>query len=130
VPAEVMQSDALSITWAARELAYDRDVAAIAVFTLSGRTALFASKTRPQVPILALTPDPTTYQRMGLYWGVTPFLVPFANSVESLISIVEETVTTRFHLQPGQQIVLVSGLPVGAMLQPNFLLLHTIGSAY
>ncbi len=130
VPKEVMQSDALSITWAARELAFDRDVAAIAVFTISGRTALFASKTRPEVPILALTPNQQTYQCMGLYWGVTPVLVPFANSVELLIAIVESTVTSQFNLQPGQQIVLVSGLPVGAMLQPNFLLLHTIGIAY
>lgn len=130
VPKDAMQSDALSITWAARELAYDRDVAAIAVFTETGRTALFASKTRPDVPLLAFTPVPQTYQRLGLYWGITPFLVPYAYSVESIIAIVEETVTKNLVLTHGQQIVLISGLPVGAMRQPNLILLHTLGSAY
>ena len=130
LPHEAMQNDALSITWAARELAHDRDVAAIAVFTETGRTALFSSKSRPRVPILAFTPIPQTYQRLGLYWGVTPYLVPYANSVESVINIVEEIATQQTILTKGQQIVLVSGLPVGAMRQPNFLLLHSIGSDY
>ena len=130
LPHDAMQNDALSITWAARELAHDRDVAAIAVFTETGRTALFSSKSRPRVPILAFTPIPQTYQRLGLYWGVTPYLVPYANSVESVINIVEEIAAQQFILTKGQQIVLVSGLPVGAMRQPNFLLLHSIGSDY
>ena len=130
LPQEAMQNDALSITWAARELAHDRDVAAIAVFTETGRTALFSSKSRPRVPILAFTPIPQTYQRLGLYWGVTPYLVPYANSVKSIINIVEEIATKQTVLTKDQQIVLVSGLPVGAMRQPNFLLLHTIGNDY
>ncbi|HMN61355.1 MAG TPA: hypothetical protein PJ988_13365, partial [Anaerolinea sp.] len=62
--------------------------------------------------------------------GITPFLVPYAYSVESIISIVEETVTKNLVLTHGQQIVLISGLPVGAMRQPNLILLHTLGSAY
>lgn len=102
----------------------------MAVFTETGRTALFASKARPHVPILAFTPNPTTYQRLNLYWGVTPFLVPYAYSVESLISIVEEAATKNMILEDGQQIVLVSGLPVGAMQTPNLIFLHTIGEAY
>jgi pyruvate kinase len=62
-PEEVTnQSDALSITRAARELAHDRDVAAVAVFTESGRTARFLSKARPRVPIKAFTPNERTYQ--------------------------------------------------------------------
>ncbi len=130
LPHEAMHNTALSITWAARELTHDREVAAIVVFTGTGRTALYSSKSRPRVPIYAFTPEDETYQRLGLYWGVTPYKVPFANSVESIIRIVEETVTTRCMLEPGQQIVLISGLPVGAMQQPNFLLLHTIGDKY
>lgn len=130
LPEEAMQSDALSITAAARSLAQDRGVTAMAVFTETGRTALFASKARPHVPILAFTPNPTTYQRLNLYWGVTPFLVPYAYSVESLISIVEEAATKNMILEDGQQIVLVSGLPVGAMQTPNLIFLHTIGEAY
>jgi len=72
-----LQSDSISITSAAKELANDRDVVAIVVFTQSGKTARLMSKARPEVPILAFTPEPRTYQNMGLYWGVNPLLVPY-----------------------------------------------------
>jgi len=121
--------DALSITRAARELAQDRQVDCIAVFTQSGKTALFMSKARPTVPIIALTPDLETYQRLGLYWGVTPFLVPYATSVESMLSHIEAALIANTELISGQQVVVIAGLPVGAMRPPNFTLLHTIGKS-
>jgi pyruvate kinase len=121
--------DALSITRAARELAQDRQVDCIAVFTQSGKTALFMSKARPTVPIIALTPDMETYQRLGLYWGVTPFLVPYATSVESMLSHIEAALIANTELISGQQVVVIAGLPVGAMRPPNFTLLHTIGKS-
>jgi pyruvate kinase len=48
--------DAVALSQAARELAHDRDVAAIAVFTRTGRSAILMSKARPCVPVLAFTP--------------------------------------------------------------------------
>ena len=126
-PEEGTQDDAVSLTRAARELAHDRNVAAIAVFTQTGRTALLMSKARPRVPIMAFTPELSTFQRIGLYWGVTPFLVPFASNVESMVTHVEASLISSTSIQPGEQVVMISGLPVGAMRQPNFALLHTIG---
>jgi pyruvate kinase len=126
-PEEPVQDDAVSITRAARELAHDRNVAAIIVFTQSGRTAQLMSKARPMVPIMAFTPDTDTFQKMGLFWGVTPYLVPYASTVESLVTHVEAALISSTQIQPGQQVVILSGLPVGAMRQPNFALLHTIG---
>lgn len=124
----VEHTDALSITRAARELAHDRDVSAIAVFSETGRTALFMSKVRPRVPILVFTPERTTYQRAGLLWGVRPYLVPFATSVETMLAHVETTIMASSNLEMGQQIVLVSGFPVGMLREVNFVLLYTIGS--
>lgn len=122
-----LHTDALSITHAARELAHDRNVAAIAVFTETGRTALYMSKARPKVPILAFTPDKKTFQKLGLYWGVTPFLVPFSTTVETMLAHVETAMMASSKLTAGQQVVLISGFPVGQMREPNFALLHTIG---
>jgi pyruvate kinase len=121
------QSDPVSITRAARELAKDRNVAAIVVFTQSGRTARLMSKTRPDVPILAFTPELCTYQQMSLYWGVTPLLVPYADTLEMMIKHVETAIATTTRLKKGQQVILISGFPVGAFRQPNLALLHTIG---
>ena len=123
----VTQSDPVSITRAARELANDRNVAAIIVFTQSGRTARLMSKTRPNVPILAFSPEFHTYRMMGLYWGVTPMLVPFANTLETMIKHVETAIAATTDMQPGQQVILITGFPVGAYQQPNLALLHTLG---
>jgi len=121
------QDDAVSITRAARELAHDRKVTAIAVFTESGRTALLMSKARPDVPIFAFTPIVETYRRLGLYWGVTPMLVPYASTVESMLNHVDSAIIASTNLNLGDQVVMISGFPVGAMRPPNFALLHAIG---
>jgi pyruvate kinase len=122
-----MHDDSYSLARAAKELAQDTDVSCIAVFTRGGHTARVMSKTRPDVPVLAFTPDNRTYQRLGLYWGITPFLVPFASTVESMIKTVEDTIIESNLMKAGQQVVLVSGFPVGEKRPPNFILLHTIG---
>lgn len=121
------QQDALSITRAAKELANDSKVAAIVVFTQSGRTARLMSKARPNVPIFAFTPELETYQQLGLYWGVTPLLVPYADTLETMIKHVETAIATATTLKRGQKVILISGFPVGAFRQPNLALLHTLG---
>jgi len=119
--------DALALARAAFALARDTNVSSIAVFTRSGLTALLMSKVRPGVPILAFTPDINTYRRMGVYWGVKPFLIPFTSSVKSMVSYVETSVISETSLKKGQQIVIISGYPVGAFKPANLALLHTIG---
>jgi len=126
---EVTHDDALSITRAARELAHDRNVAAIAVFTQTGRTAHLVSKSRPRVPILTFTPSESTYYQLPMLWGVLPYLVPFADNLEEMIGHIENVIASATPIQPGQQVVLISGFPVGAMRPPNIALLYTIGES-
>jgi len=118
--------DAVAIAHAARELAQDRDVEAIAVFTRTGRTAILMSKARPCVPVLAFTPVEETYRRMALAWGVTPYRVPWADTVEEMIGHVETALRESGHIRPGGQVVVVSGFPVRDFRQPNMALLHTV----
>jgi pyruvate kinase len=128
VPSKNIDSDdTYFMTQAARELAHDRNVAAIAVFTKSGRTARMMSKTRPEVPILAFTPEPDTYQRLSLYWGVVPRLVPHVNTIEEMLAAVENNMLATTPIQPKQQIVLICGFPVHAVRPTNMALLHTVG---
>jgi pyruvate kinase len=123
------RSDAISITRAAKSLASDRNVIAIVVFTESGRTARLMSKARPDVSILAFTPVLRTYEQMGLYWGVSPMLVPHADTLETMINHVETAISATTDLKPGQQVIVITGFPVGAHRQPNLALLHTLGDA-
>ncbi len=126
-PKEALKDDALVISNAAKTLAHDRNVSNIAVFTQSGKTALLMSKARPRVPIIAFTPEPRTLSLLSMYWGVTPALVQFSNSLEEMVQSVDRHFKERKHLKVGEQVVLISGFPVGAMRLPNLALLHTIG---
>lgn len=119
--------DTFYMTQAARELAHDRNVAALAVFTQSGRTALLLSKSRPEVPILAFTWEETTYVRLEMYWGVIPYLVPHVNTIDEMLVVVEKELEASHALQPGQQVVLICGFPVNEIRKTNMALLHTIG---
>ncbi|MBL8045551.1 MAG: pyruvate kinase [Anaerolineales bacterium] len=127
VPNEVTNEDSIALSRAARELAHDRDVRAIAVFTLTGRNARLLSKARPSVPILAFTPDAKTHGRMSMLWGVTPYLIPQADSVETMIAHVEAALLLNSPVRPGQQVILIGGLPPNKLVPANFILLHTVG---
>ncbi len=120
-------SDAASMARAAYEIARDRDVAAIAVFTMQGRTALLVSKSHPNVPILAFTPEVDTCRRLSFLWGVFPRLVPFVTTMEEMLRHVDAAMLQNEMIKPGQQVVLVCGFPVGALRAPNMALLHTVG---
>ena len=112
---------------AARALALDKNVAAIAVFTLTGRTAELMSKSRPGVPILAFTPVPSVYNRMAMFWGVSSQLVKQACSIEEMVAEVEEALLASSQVQKGQQVVITCGYPVGEIRPTNLALLHTVG---
>jgi len=121
--------DTFYMTLAARELAHDRNVSAIAIFTKSGRTALLMSKTRPSVPILAFTPEWDTFNKMQMYWGVIPHYVKHAQTIEEMIQVVEEAILTSYPIQPGQQVVLICGFPVYKIRPTNLAILHTLGDS-
>jgi pyruvate kinase len=117
-----------AIAHAAAELANDRGVAAVAVFTNLGRTARLMSKARPCAPILAFTPDKATYRRLAFMWGVIPNLIPTASSVESMVAHVEVALLASGPIHSGEQVVLVASLPMSLQGPPNFLLMHTVGN--
>jgi len=118
--------DAVAVTRAACELAHDQDVAAVAVFTRLGRSALLMAKARPRVPILVFTSEVRTYRRLALAWGLQPHIVPFVDTVEAMFHCVETALRESGTVKPGQQIVLICGFPISDMRQPNMVLLHTL----
>lgn len=120
------ESDAASMARAAHELANDRDVTAVAVFTSRGSTAWLVSKIRPAKRILAFTPDLQTYRKLAFLWGVYPQMVPFVYTLEEMIEHVDAALMET-GVQSGDQVILVCGFPVGSMRPPNMALLHTVG---
>ena len=119
-------SDTASMARAAQALANDKNVTAVASFTMQGQSACLISKIRPRVPILAFTPNEDTCRRLAFFWGVQPQLIPYANTLETMLHHVDQSLVRS--VKPGDQVVLVCGFPVGSMRQPNMALLHTVGS--
>ncbi|MCB1399871.1 MAG: pyruvate kinase [Rhodobacteraceae bacterium] len=64
------QTVADGIVAAAREIAETTDISAICCYTQSGRTVGLVARERPRVPIIALSPVPSTLRRLCLTWGV------------------------------------------------------------
>jgi len=47
-----------------------------------------------------------------------------------MVHTVDHAILSSTDLVKGQQVVIISGLPVSAMRKPNLVLLHTIGESY
>lgn len=127
LPAMATGDDAASVTRAARELAHDLNVAGIALFTHSGRTAWLMSKNRSRVPILAFTPTKRSLGRITLFWGVTPIFVPMSATLREMVNKADSMLISLGLFQVGQQVVVISGYPVSSIRSSNMALLHNIG---
>ncbi len=121
-------SDAASMSRASNVLANDPDVQAISVFTMRGRSAWLMSKARPSKQILGFTPERTTLGQLAFLWGVRPHLVKFAKTMDDMLSEVD-SVLLKSGINPGQQVVLVCGFPIGEQRPPNMALLHTVADS-
>lgn len=104
-PATVAEATVHAADAAAREIG----ASAIAVFTLSGRTAFLVSAMRPQVPILAFTPYEQTYYRLALAWGVWPFRTEFVESPEEVMTALDRNLDASGMVKSGESVVLLTG---------------------
>lgn len=117
-----------AISDAACLAAADVGAKAIVVFTQSGFTALLVSKRRPKATIIAFTPDEKVQRRLSLLWGVIPKLLPFTESTDKLLSMLDEKLISEGLAKEGDIVVIIAGIPVPARGRANFLKIHQVGS--
>ncbi len=100
---------------------------AIAVFTLSGRTALRVAARRPDAPILAFSPHPATRRRLALAWGVQALEAELAGHGADLGATMERALRGNCRLAEGDLVVIVAGSDVvpGAT---NLMKIHRMGA--
>ena len=99
---------------------------AIVAFTQSGSTARRVSKYRPRVPILAITPSKVVSGKLLLYWGVYPFQVDPASSVDELFEQGAKLAKDLGLAKPGDLIVITGGVPIGVAGTTNLLKVEKI----
>ena len=122
--AENPMQDALG--HAALRLVEDLDAKAVVIHTQTGGTALFMSKARPFVPILAYTPDAAAMRRLHLYWGVTPIFAPNISSRTELSIISSKYMVDQGLVKAGDKIIVISGTSFGQVGAADAITVTTI----
>ncbi|MEZ4845481.1 MAG: pyruvate kinase [Bdellovibrionota bacterium] len=119
-------NDASVIFRAAKVLSEYKLCKALIVYTESGKTANYLSKTRPTLPFFVITPSEQTYHRMSLIWGSRTLLCKKGSTVDELFSIGDKALMTNTFLKKGDRVVVIAGtgLSSGAT---NMLKIHSIG---
>ncbi|MBN2303429.1 MAG: pyruvate kinase [Anaerolineae bacterium] len=101
----------------------------IVASTWSGYTARRVARVRPNTPILAATPNPVTYNRLSLVWGVVPVLVEEFETIDAMIDVVVKTARERELVVNGDLMAIIGGVPFGIGSQTNFLKVLTVGES-
>jgi pyruvate kinase len=94
---------------------------AIVVFTATGSSARRIARTRPQVPILALTPNLEVRNQLALVWGVYPHLAPDPQDTDDMVRIALREVRALGLAQVGDRVVIAAGVPFGVRGTTNLL---------
>ncbi|HLZ23123.1 MAG TPA: pyruvate kinase [Ktedonobacterales bacterium] len=120
---------AQAVAVSAQTLADKASAPLIAVFTRTGASARLISKERPRAFIVAYTPFETVYRRLSLWWGVTPRQSELLGSTEDLIAWVDGELQREQLASPGDEIVIMGGMPIAGRARTNFLKLHQVGES-
>lgn len=118
-----------AITKAAVEVGKIVDAKFLVAFTKSGDTARRMSRLRSPIPILALTPDPETYNQMALSWGVESMISPMVNHTDEMVKQVDSLLVDSGRVAIGENIMIVAGSPPGIPGSTNAMRVHRIGDA-
>jgi pyruvate kinase len=106
------------------------DTKAIVTYTVSGGIARLVSDYRPRVPIIALTPNPATFQCLAMYWGVTPVQFTLSSAEgRSIFQDVDRLLLGQNLLARGDRMVLTLGYPLKDHKSVNLLKIHHVGES-
>ena len=102
-----------SIGYAVYALSQTENVKAIICLTQSGKTAENISKFKPNLPIVACTPNEKIYNKLSMLYDVYPILdTTYDNIEDATKSAIKKAVEEKI-VKKGEKIVLVSGQQAG-----------------
>ncbi|MBL9102565.1 MAG: pyruvate kinase [Myxococcales bacterium] len=106
------------------------DTKAIITYTISGGVARLVSDYRPRVPIIALTPNPATYQSLAMYWGVTPVQFTLSSAEgRSIFQDIDRLLLGQNLFVRGDRVVITLGYPLKDQKSVNLLKIHLVGES-
>jgi pyruvate kinase len=118
-----------AITKAATEVGAIVSAKFLVAFTQSGDSARRMSRLRSPIPILALTPDHGTYNRLALTWGVEPMITPVVSHTDEMVKQVDGLLLESKRTTIGDNVIIVAGSPPGIPGSTNAMRVHRMGDA-
>jgi pyruvate kinase len=118
-----------AITKAATEVGAIVGAKFLVAFTQSGDSARRMSRLRSPIPILALTPDHGTYNRLALSWGVEPMITPVVSHTDEMVKQVDGLLLESKRTTIGDNVIIVAGSPPGIPGSTNAMRVHRMGDA-
>ncbi len=122
------QSAPHAVAGAAASLASEIGASAIVGFTSSGTTAARIARKRPNVPILAITPNLNVARRTALLWGAHSVHSEDVRSYEEMVAEAIKHVLNEAFAKPADTVVVVAGIPFGQAGTTNNLRVVRIAS--
>jgi pyruvate kinase len=99
----------------------------IAVLTTSGHTAHVVAAERPKALVVAITTDPQVYHSLNLFWGIRPLLAHHTpSSFDELVEQAESTLRAHNLCEPGDNILVIGGVPAAQPRGSNFVKIHSV----
>lgn len=118
-----------AITKAATEVGAIVEAKYLVTFTQSGDTARRMSRLRSPIPILALTPEVGTYNRLALTWGVEPMITEMVKHTDEMVKLVDTVLIDSARAKTGENVMIVAGSPPGIPGSTNAMRVHIVGDA-
>lgn len=105
-----LESVSEEICHAATKMANKLEADALFVYTKTGHMASLLSRCRPDCPVFAFTPSPSSQRRLNLHWGLIPFCLSFTNDMESNLDRSFSLLKARGMIKSGDLIISVSDM--------------------
>ncbi len=118
-----------AITKAAAEVGATVGAKFLVTFTQSGDSARRISRLRSPIPILAITPEDGTYNRLALSWGVESLVTPMVKHTDEMVLQADKMLLEGKRAAEGELVMIVAGSPPGIPGSTNAMRVHKVGDA-
>mgnify|MGYP000019309034 CR=1 FL=1 len=118
-----------AVTKAAAEVGEVLGAKYLVTFTQSGDSARRISRLRSRLPILAITPEEGTYNRLALSWGIEPLISPMVKHTDDMVLQADRILIESKRAAIGEQVMIIAGAPPGIPGSTNAMRVHTVGDA-
>ena len=116
-----------AIADAARQIAETLALPAIICWTSSGSTAIRVARERPNLPIVAITPNMSTGRKLSVVWGVHCVVAEDARDQDDMVNRAGSIAFRDGFVRSGQRVLIVAGVPLGTPGTTNMVRIAYVG---